>query len=118
VIKITLEVSGLREFAEAVENLRKNLPDIIREELTKTGEATKADARITVPVLTGATRDSIYFSVSGFDLTLGAGTPYSPFLEWGTIFMAPRPFMRPAIDRNFPSFLQNINRRFSEALET
>jgi HK97 gp10 family phage protein len=71
-----------------------------------------AEARRLVPYDTGATYDSIVstsgtgsgtfgFRVAGSTVwwtEVGAQTFYAPFLEFGTIYMAPRPFMGPAYD--------------------
>jgi hypothetical protein len=57
--------------------------------------------QMTAPVRTGMLRRSIYAGVSGGpgkrSLWLDVNAPYAMFLEFGTRYMTPRPFIRPAI---------------------
>lgn len=74
--------------------------------LEVTGEIGIEVARQNVPVLTGATRDSINMdpgviakpNIGEYSIRVGPTTFYSPFLEYGTVYMAPRPFMMIAGD--------------------
>ena len=51
---------------------------------------------------TGALRNSVGQEIVGGILRVGVGMPYGPFLEFGTLTeggaIAPRPFMRPALE--------------------
>lgn len=70
-----------------------------------------AYARELVPWDTGATSWSIHADPVSevlpgiYATSFGPTTHYSPFLEWGTIFMAPRPFMFPAADQVASAFI-------------
>jgi HK97 gp10 family phage protein len=74
--------------------------------LEVTGEIGIEIAREHVPVDTGETRDSINMdpgviaksNIGEYSIRVGPTTFYSPFLEYGTMFMAPRPFMMIAGD--------------------
>lgn len=65
-----------------------------------------------VPVDTGATKGSIHATTrqNGFDLEaqIGPTTEYAPYLEYGTVRMAPHAFMGPALDRETPGFVAAI----------
>lgn len=73
-------------------------------------------ARDLAPYDTGATHDSINKSPGVIDkghkgewsIRFGPTTYYSPFLEYGTRFMAPRPFMIPAGDLAEAVFVRSI----------
>lgn len=77
------------------------------------------NARIGVPVDTGALRGSITKKVSSTgskvtgEIDAGQGLVYAKMIEFGTSKMAPRPFMRPAWNEN----LEWIRRKFREKIE-
>lgn len=84
------------------------------------GEIGAEIARQMAPYRTGATYDS--FEDDGGDLVTtsfkpergewqgayGPQTFYSPFLEYGTIFMQARPFMNPSADQIEPLFVSSV----------
>lgn len=76
------------------------LPDVMREALSEIGERAVSYAKDDVAVDTGATRDSIDYSVDGNTLTLGANTPQALFVEIGTQRMPARPYLRPALEEH------------------
>ena len=55
---------------------------------------------------TGATANSIGVDLEngGLAASIGPTTSYSPYLEFGTRRMSPKPFMGPALDAVEPSF--------------
>lgn len=58
----------------------------------------------------GQTRQSILMDIAedGFKGTVGPGTFYSPYLEYGTRFMNARPFVRPAFDIQQKKFIEDM----------
>ena len=98
-------------FLAAAAIIEQTAPEI----MNVVGDIGVEEARSLVPYETGATHDSITivggssksssstfgFRVAGenhFTVEIGPETYYAPFLEYGTIFMQPRPFMMPAAD--------------------
>jgi HK97 gp10 family phage protein len=63
-------------------------------------EAIAADARSLAPKLTGRLAGSIEVDGSGTSAEVGPTVDYAPFVEFGTAYMAPQPFMGPATDRH------------------
>jgi HK97 gp10 family phage protein len=61
----------------------------------------EATSKALVPVDTGTLRRSIHtvFSPGGLRAIVGPSVAYSIFVEFGTRFMAARPYMRPAAAR-------------------
>lgn len=62
---------------------------------------------------TGATHDSIRLDITDGGMTAESGptTEYSPYLEYGTRFMAAQPFVKPALEeqqRKFKSDMQKL----------
>jgi HK97 gp10 family phage protein len=72
-----------------------------------------------VPVDTGATRDSCFVEIVNIggrlSLVIGAGTPYTVYIELGTFNHPARPFIRPTADyvkQRLPGILKNeVQRR-------
>jgi len=65
-------------------------------------------ARTLVPVRTGFLRGSIAYDVRYIALYLSAGAYYAMWVEYGTRFMAARPFIRPAVDAYRDAFADAI----------
>ena len=55
---------------------------------------------------TGATHDSIRLDITDGGMTAESGptTEYSPYLEYGTRFMAAQPFVKPALEEQQRKF--------------
>lgn len=66
------------------------------------GEIVAETARTLVPVDTGRLRDSIDYRIGRDDkgpfVDVGATEIYAPFVEWGTVNMAPEPFLSTAAE--------------------
>ena len=59
---------------------------------------------------TGDTRSSIFVSpgTPSFEQHIGPTTEYAPFIEFGTRYMAARPFMVPTLEKERIPFMQAI----------
>lgn len=106
--------TGMTEMRTAISRLPDAVRDALRNVARATAERVKAGARQRVPVDTGITRDSITvyeeLSEKRFAVTVGPAphnrqtgrTAFLPnlpiWLEFGTVKMPARPFMRPALD--------------------
>lgn len=96
-------------------NLEDSLTKILEKICRKTSEILHDacidaynTAREVVPARTGRLRSSIHVEKLGdFEFRVVAGHPfkekgkpyYAPFIEFGTRKMAPRPFMKPAVEK-------------------
>lgn len=78
-----------------------------REEQLACAERIKQRAQAIVPVRTGALRASIEVATPSATplgpagmriVTVSAGMPYAPYVEFGTRYMAARPYLRPAAE--------------------
>lgn len=96
------------DLAEAPLKARRQVAVAVR----KAALDVQAGAQQLVPVDTGATKNSIGvdLAASGATLsaTIGPTTNYAPYLEFGTVHMAPRPFMGPAADAVAPLLEQAV----------
>ena len=90
----------------------------VSEELDAVAEAAAKDivteAKTLCPVKTGALRESIEYSkVRTLAYEIVVGMYYAPFVELGTVNMAARPFLTPAVDVVDPMFraaIENVLR--------
>lgn len=82
----------------------------------RTALTIEALSKQTVPVDTGATKNSIGSDIAetgsgdgyGIDVESGPQTDYAMFIEVGTERMPPRPFMGPAFDQAVPPWLDAL----------
>lgn len=65
-------------------------------------------------VMTGALKANIYIEkpANGVRVVV-AGQEYAPYLEFGTRYMAARPFMSPEVMRERPNFLRRAGEMFN-----
>lgn len=65
-----------------------------------------------VPYKTGHLKRSIGLEVSAADLkgTVGASAEYAGYVEKGTRFMSPRPYLEPALNEVRPGFIEDMER--------
>ncbi len=80
--------------------------------LDKAAHDVEGRAKALVPVDTGATKNSITVSGNGLERRIGPSTEYAPSLEFGTVRMAARPFLTPAIEQVGPGFARAVGQLF------
>lgn len=108
---VTIEVQGLNTMMEHLETSRQIVHQITPQIVGVSAALGISYARELVPWDTGATSWSIHADAvrelfpGVFVTAYGPTTFYSPFLEWGTVFMPPRPFMYPSADQVAPAFI-------------
>lgn len=85
--------------------------------LDKAAADIEARAKTTVPVDTGALKNSIQAGQTGRDLErqVEAGQGYAAFVEFGTRRMAARPYLTPAFEAVRPAFERAVARAIEEA---
>lgn len=99
-------VSDLAKWAADLDRDADTLTERASLVVRKTAFDTAADAQAFAPVDTGFLRNSVGVEVTngGLRAEVAATANYAPFIEYGTRFMGPKPFMSPARQRNTPSF--------------
>jgi len=105
-IKLT-GVEGLRN------KLRVLLPATraaVREAVATSALLLESDAKALAPVDTGRLRSSIHTEISsdGLSAVVETGVDYSYFLEFGTRYIAARPFFGPAYEKNRLPFIARL----------
>lgn len=106
----TVTIQGLNALLHDFEAIQQVWWDLSWSVHNFVGELTTHNARQFVPVDTGATYHSIHHNVfttpTSIGTDIGPTTFYAPWLEYGTIRMAPRPFMNRAVDMNEMGYYQ------------
>lgn len=87
--------------ARALETAAATVPALTRGVVHQIGENTVKWAVQNAPVLSGDLRDSIGVDYGTNDWWFEAGptAPYGGYVEYGTVHMAPKPYMGPAFER-------------------
>ena len=85
----------------------------IEDSLDEIGSTVAERARSTVPVDTGALRDSIGHKVSGSTAYVYAQQPYASYVELGTSRQAPQPYLRPAATEDVSVYERIMREKFS-----
>lgn len=69
----------------------------VSELLEQLGVEIEAEAKAACPVRTGRLRESIEHEIDGDTLRVGSNVEYSVYVEEGTRYMNPEPYLRPAL---------------------
>lgn len=118
----TLDMTDFQRYADQLEAAAGPNP-AIRGALTRYSARVVADAKRLAPVDTGRLRNSIGTTAAGESGMLGsqsvsvvATAPYAGFVEFGTSRNPPQPYMRPAVARHRPAFLNELAEAGAAAL--
>ena len=105
-----MEMKGLEELHRAMietpELVRERLKDVIARATFRLGNAIKTGA----PRDTGTLQRSITWRASGLNgsVEIGIDAFYWHYLEYGTVKLAARPFIRPAGEAEQPNFERDV----------
>lgn len=100
----------LDEVTPKLRNWTPRMRAEVSKEVDVVGQMMEDLAKQLVPVRTGFLQSTIMHEVDPANLTMifGAGAPYASFVEFGTMRMAARPYLRPAMDANQQKLLDAI----------
>lgn len=109
-----LEIKGLDKLEKALKE-NATLDDVRRVVKTNGAQLQQLmqhNADFTQGYQTGATKRSIGLEISegGMTADVGPETNYSPYLEYGTRFMASQPFVRPAYEDQAAKFKSDMKK--------
>lgn len=97
--KATITIHGVPEVKAAFRLAEAQVSEAsVRPLLSGVGMIIESNAKGRAPVRTGTLRRSIHHEVSGYEVSVGTDLEYAPYVEYGTRYMSPRPYLRPAID--------------------
>lgn len=113
---LRIEMKGIEKAIQVLSKLERQLPGKIEEKLREVALTVEATAKNLAPVRTGRLRDSIQAEVREKKIVLKSDVEYAGFVEYGTRFMAPRSFMRQALQTHLQDVKDALRRAFQEAL--
>jgi HK97 gp10 family phage protein len=122
-VEMTITFKGLSDVEAGLRELPAQLEkDVLREGLKSAGEAYRDGMATRVPERTGTLLTSLTYKVEVTPtprVLIGPGREgfYGSFVELGTRFMSPRPFMRPTMYQDaeiaLSAFVNGCNRVFN-----
>jgi HK97 gp10 family phage protein len=107
-LEIVCDVEGVEEFQAAMERFDGGMQRYVHRQLASWAADVKALAKQLAPVRTGHLRSSIYAKIQEWVAEIGAEASYAMFVEFGTRYMAARPYLYPAIQEYLPILEQII----------
>lgn len=113
-----IEIKGLTKLeaklkAETPE-MKIAVMNIVKKNGSQMASKMRKNMQSTYEHPTGRTKGSVTenYSNAGFSVSVGPHTEYSPYLEYGTRFMSPRPTVRPAFLAQSAIFTADLRRVF------
>ncbi len=107
-VEITIDVQGADEFVAAMQRLDTVMQEKVRAWLYDWAQRVAAVAKRIVPVRTGYLQSTIYAMARDWVVEVGAEATYAYCIEFGTRYMAARPFLYPAVQEFLPELEINI----------
>ena len=110
--KIT--VKGLEELEKKLKDsaTMNDVKRVVRQNGAELQKKMQSKADFKKGYQTGTTKRSIGLEIKDSGLTAESGpeTEYSPYLEYGTRFMAAQPFVRPALEEQAEQFKSDLQK--------
>lgn len=95
--------------------IAKRVPELASEVVRKSAFDLEANAKSIVPVRTGRLKNSITTEmVNKFEAHIAPHTDYAEIVEYGGHNRAPRPYMRPSIEKVRPEFIDACKKILEE----
>ena len=114
---VDIEITGVKDFAQKMEQLDHAMQQHVRGNLQRLGEDIQAAARRMCPVRTGRLRDSIYSKIDDWTVNVGASAPYARFVEFGTRYIRPFYFLTEALHLHLPRLRQILTWAIEAAIK-
>ena len=109
-----IEIDGLEELQKKLkDNVQMDdVKRVVRHHGSELQKGMQEKANFKMGYATGETKRSISLEIqdSGMTAEVGPETEYSPYVEYGTRFMSPQPFVRPAFNQQKDKFKRDIGK--------
>lgn len=104
-----IDASELEVLGRDISDLGQKAHDRAAQVVAKTAADISGSAARNAPYRTGNLSNSIGYDLYGLEAEIGPTASYGIFLEYGTSRMAPRPYMKPALEKHEGAFLQALS---------
>lgn len=102
--------SNLEVVQDNTEEVSLAIKQAIRSALREIGERAVGYATDIVPVRTGNLKSSIAYDADDRQVIIGSDVTYASYVEMGTVHMAARPYLRPAMVDHVDEYREVIRR--------
>lgn len=106
--ELKIEVKNIDRVIKNIDKYGAEVQDKIKQVLADGGMKIQTEAQNRAPVRTGTLRASIEYKPNGLQVEVVAGVDYASFVEFGTRFMEPQPFLTPAFELVAPQIERDI----------
>lgn len=106
--ELKIKVEGIDKVIENIDKYNDEIQNKIKQVLADGGMKIQTEAQNRAPVRTGALRASIEYKPNELQVEVVAGVDYASFVEFGTRFMEPQPFLTPAFELVAPQIERDI----------
>jgi len=106
---VEIDASELEVLGRDISDLGQKAHDRAAQVVAKTAADISGSAARNAPYRTGNLSNSIGYDLYGLEAEIGPTASYGIFLEYGTSRMAPRPYMKPALEKHEGAFLQALS---------
>lgn len=106
--ELKIKVEGIDKVIENIDKYNDEIQNKIKQVLADGGMKIQTEAQNRAPVRTGTLRASIEYKPNGLQVEVVAGVDYASFVEFGTRFMEPQPFLTPAFELVAPQIERDI----------
>ena len=107
------EIRGIDNFLKDINNIRSNFQRDLENLIKKYGVYLFANTKKLTPVDTGRLRMSITSdtsNINNFEASVGTNVEYATHVEYGTRKQSPKPYLRPAYNKNVAKLQTKINK--------
>ena len=116
-VEMEMHIDGFPELRDKLDLLDDGMKRNVHDEMQFEASAMKNAARARCPVRRGYLRDSIYATVKGWIIQLGATAPYAIYQELGTRYIKARRFLSNAVWLRMQSLINRINRAIRRSIQ-
>lgn len=113
--ELKIEVKNIDRVIKNIDKYGAEVQDKIKQVLADGGMKIQTEAQSRAPVRTGTLRASIEYKPEGMQVQVVATADYASFVEFGTRFMDPQPFLTPAFELVAPQIERNIQEVLKDA---
>lgn len=103
------DFSELELLGRDISSLGQKAHDRAAQIVAKSAADISGSAAQYAPYRTGNLSNSVGYDLYGLEAEIGPTASYGIYLEFGTSRMAPRPYMKPALEKHEGAFLQALS---------